>query len=122
MILKCDNCQASNGEGASECTNCGAPILATSAGDVSTVAPDFRFCPHCNRRLLALGSPACNYCGRPLPEDFQKARSAMWERLQSVSEGRASDEEIEQLEREGDEDLRRAVRALRKLQDPSGQK
>ena len=31
--------------------------------------------------LLALGSPACNYCGRRLPEDYIKAREADLHRL-----------------------------------------
>ena len=31
--------------------------------------------------LLALGSPACNYCGRRLPEEYIKAREGDLQRL-----------------------------------------
>jgi hypothetical protein len=82
-------------------------------------APDFRFCPFCKRRLLALGSPACNYCGRALPEEFVKAREALLERVSDVSEGHASPEEIEELEKESDDAMRRALRSLLDLKDRS---
>ena len=75
-------------------------------------ATDYRFCPFCKRRLLALGSPACNYCGRALPEDFVKARDALWQRINEVGAGRASDDEIEELERESDDAMRRALKSL----------
>ena len=80
-------------------------------------APDYRFCPFCKRRLLALGSPACNYCGRALPDDFVKAREAMWQRVSDVSAGHASDEETEELEKESDDAMRRALRSLLDLKD-----
>ena len=81
--------------------------------------PDFRFCPFCKRRLLALGSPACNYCGRALPADFQKAREALWKRVSDAGAGRMSREELEELERSGDDDMRRALRAFLDLDEGS---
>ena len=78
---------------------------------------DYRNCPHCGRRLVALGSPACNYCGKALPEDFLKAREAMWQRVNDASAGRASPEELEELEKSGDDALRRALRSLFDLND-----
>jgi len=100
------------GEGAAKCANCGAAVGERGARD-------FRFCPHCNRRLLALGSPACNYCGRALPEDFVKAREQMWERVRDVSAGGADEDEKEALETEGDDAMRRALKALLGLKDNS---
>ena len=80
-------------------------------------APDYRFCPFCKRRLLALGSPACNYCGRALPEDFVKARESLFQRVSDVSTGHASEEEIKELEKESDDAMRRALRSLLDLKD-----
>ena len=74
-------------EGAVKCENCGAPI----AGDGSAL-PDFRHCPACHRKLLALGSPACNYCGRRLPDDYIKAREADMKRLSEVKDGEGGTE------------------------------
>ena len=112
MTHTCDYCHGALEEGATKCANCGA---AVGEGEPA----DFRFCPFCKRRLLALGSPACNYCGRALPADFVKAREAMWQRVSDVSAGHASDEEIEELEKESDEAMRRALRSLLDLKDRS---
>ena len=89
-------------EGAAKCPNCGAAPGAREA-------PDFRFCPHCKRRLLALGSPACNYCGRALPEEYVRARDALWQKVSN-----ATPKELEELEQEqgGDDALKRALKAL----------
>ena len=103
--MKCDYCHGALGEGAAKCANCGAV-----AGERPPA--DYRFCPHCERRLLALGSPACNYCGRALPEDYVSARGQMLRRVSEAGEGKASPEELEELEREGDDALRRALKAL----------
>lgn len=105
MALTCDYCHGVLEEGATKCENCGA-----AAGERE--ATDFRFCPFCKRRLLALGSPACNYCGRALPDDFVKAREALRERISDMSAGHASDEEIKELEKESDDAMRRALRSL----------
>ena len=80
-------------------------------------APDYRFCPFCKRRLVALGSPTCNYCGRALPQDFVKAREALFQRVSDVSTGHASEEEIKELEKESDDAMRRALRSLLDLKD-----
>lgn len=93
-----------------KCANCGASVGAKET-------TDFRFCPHCKRRLLALGSPACNYCGRALPEDFMKAREALRQRISDVGAGHASDEEIEALESDSDDAMRRALKSLFGLSD-----
>ena len=100
MSLKCDYCYGALEEGAAKCPNCGA-----AAGERE--APDFRFCPHCKRRLLALGSPACNYCGRALPEEYVRAREALWQKV-----SKATPEELQELEQGGDDALKRALKAL----------
>jgi DNA-directed RNA polymerase subunit RPC12/RpoP len=63
------------------CANCGAPITTDSRA-----LPDFRTCPTCHRKLLALGSPACNYCGRRLPDEYIRAREADLKRITEVAE------------------------------------
>jgi hypothetical protein len=78
---------------------------------------DYRFCPHCRRRLPALGSPACNYCGRPLPDDFVRARATMRQRINE-----ADAEDLEALGREADEPLRRALRSLADLKSKTKEK
>lgn len=103
--MTCDYCQSAVEEGVAKCPSCGAAAGAREA-------PDFRFCPHCKRRLLALGSPACNYCGRALPEDYVRAREALWQKVSDVREGKATPEELEELERSGDDALKRALKAL----------
>ena len=110
MPLTCDYCHNVLEKDATKCASCGA-----SLGERETT--DFRFCPHCKRRLLALGSPACNYCGRALPEDFVKARDALRRRIGDVGAGRASDEEIEALESDSDDALRHALKSLFGLSD-----
>jgi hypothetical protein len=103
--MTCDYCHGALEEGAKKCTNCGA-------GTTAREAPDFRFCPHCKRRLLALGSPACNYCGRALPEDYVRAREALWQKVSDARAGKATPEELEELEQAGDDALKRALKAL----------
>jgi hypothetical protein len=112
MSKTCEYCHSVLEEGATKCANCGA-----TPGERE--AADFRFCPFCKRRLLALGSPACNYCGRALPDDFVKAREALRERVSDVSTGHASDEEIKELEKESDDAMRRALRSLLDLKGRS---
>lgn len=82
MTLTCDYCSGPIGEGEMKCGNCGAPFVHDDAA-----LPDFRFCPFCRRKLLALGSPACNYCGRRLPDAYLKAREGDLKRLTQVKEG-----------------------------------
>src|SRR5947199_8526036 len=103
MPMTCDYCNSAIEEGATKCENCGASLGEREA-------TDFRFCPFCKRRLVALGSPACNYCGRSLPEEFVKARGALLERINEVSAGHASEEELKALQEEGDDAMRRALR------------
>jgi hypothetical protein len=112
MTRNCDYCQGVLENGATKCANCGAAV-----GEREET--DFRFCPHCKRRLLALGSPACNYCGRALPEEFIRAREHMWQRVNDVNAGRAGEDEKEALENEGDDAMRRALKALLGLKDKS---
>jgi len=108
--MTCDYCRGALKDGATKCENCGAAVGERGPRD-------FRFCPHCERRLLALGSPACSYCGRALPEDFVKAREQMRQRLNELGAGRASEAEREALENEGDESMRRALKALLGFKD-----
>jgi len=103
--MTCDYCHGALEEGAAKCPNCGAAARAREA-------TDFRFCPHCKRRLLALGSPACNYCGRALPEEYVRARDALWQKVSDARAGKATPEELEELERSGDDALKRALKAL----------
>jgi predicted amidophosphoribosyltransferase len=110
MPMTCDYCHGVLEEGATKCENCGASLEEREA-------TDFRFCPFCKRRLLALGSPACNYCGRALPEDLVKAREALRQRVSDVSEGHASEEQIRELEAESDDAMRRALKSLLDLKD-----
>src|ERR1044072_2024874 len=110
--MTCDYCHGALKDDATKCANCGAAVGEREASD-------FRFCPHCKRRLLALGSPACNYCGRALPEDFVKAREQLWQRLNDRSTGRAGKGEIEALENQEDDAMRRALKALFGLKDKS---
>ena len=109
--MTCDYCQGVSAEGATKCSNCGAPFAAG--------APDYRYCPHCRRRLLALGSPACNYCGRALPANYVKARESIMRRVGEATEGTAGHEVLEELERESDGPLRRALDALFDLERKS---
>ena len=88
----CDYCHGANNDEATKCENCGAPITA------ATAAADFRHCPFCGRALLALGSPACSYCGRRLPESFLKARDADLHRIGEIAgDHRAGDDKKEKL-------------------------
>lgn len=81
MNSNCSYCQSACAETDSKCRNCGAPI---EPGDA---APrDFRSCPSCRRRLLALASPACNHCGRRLPASYIKAREADLKRIIELGE------------------------------------
>ena len=110
MVVTCDYCHGALEEGAKKCANCGA---AVGAGEPC----DFRFCPYCKRRLLALGSPACNYCGRALPEEYMRARAALWQKVSDAGAGKATSEELEELEKGSDEALRRALKSLLDLND-----
>ncbi|HWW76002.1 MAG TPA: hypothetical protein VNZ44_11420 [Pyrinomonadaceae bacterium] len=103
MPLTCEYCRGALEEGATKCANCGAAVGERAA-------KDFRFCPFCERRLLALGSPACNYCGRALPEDYVRAREHIRQRIRDAED--ASPEELEELEKGSDDALRRALKSL----------
>ena len=109
MPVSCEYCRSACEDGAVKCPACGAPLSA------SAEAPDFRFCPHCRRRLLALGSPACNYCERPLPEAYLRARGAALQRIREASAEHSAPKDLEELTRESDDTLRRALGALFKL-------
>ena len=111
--MTCDYCQGVLEEGETKCPNCGAAVGERDARD-------FRFCPHCKRRLIALGSPACNYCGRALPEEYVRAREHLRRRVSEA--GDASPEELEELEKGSDDALRRALKALLDLDDPKRRK
>ncbi|MCA1594456.1 MAG: SPFH domain-containing protein [Acidobacteria bacterium] len=111
----CPKCGTPNPPGAKFCLNCGAPQQAPEAATVE--------CPHCcGKRLLALGSPACSYCGRSLPENYVKAREAMWQCIRDVGAGGSSAEQLEVLEKESDGEMRRALKALFDLNNSNRQK
>jgi len=77
--LNCDYCGSAIESGAEKCANCGAPVTAEAEA-----LPDYRSCPFCSRKLLALGSPACSYCGRRLPNDYIRARESDLRRLEEI--------------------------------------
>ena len=106
----CDYCHGLLGEGAEKCAGCGAPAGPREPAD-------YRDCPHCKRRLLALGSPACNYCGKALPENYVRAREAIRQRIGEAEAGGMGEEELEALSREGDDALSRALKSLFRLND-----
>ncbi|HVF87843.1 MAG TPA: hypothetical protein VM866_09645 [Pyrinomonadaceae bacterium] len=81
MAVTCDYCRGACAVGAVKCQSCGAPV--------SVATSDYRVCPHCERKLLALGSPACNYCGRALPDNYVKAREATLRRVNENNRERA---------------------------------
>lgn len=88
MTAFCDYCRGACEAGAVKCKNCGAPLEEGSA--------DFRFCPYCRKRLLALGSPACNYCGRRLPGSYVEAHLAARRRIDELEGARAESDENDQ--------------------------
>ncbi len=108
--MNCDYCHGALEESAKKCANCGAAVGAREPRD-------FRLCPYCKRRLLALGSPACNYCGRALPEEYVRAREALWQKVNDARAGKATPEELEELEKGSDNALRRALKSLFDLDD-----
>ena len=77
--MNCDYCESLIADGVTKCVNCGAPVIR----DSSSLA-DYRFCPVCHRKLLALGSPACSYCGRRLPDEYIRAREEDLKRITEV--------------------------------------
>ena len=79
--MTCDYCKTSILEGKMKCANCGAPISSDGSA-----LPDFRSCPMCHRKLLALGSPTCSYCGRRLPDEYIRVREADLRRIIEVEE------------------------------------
>jgi len=87
-------------EGEMKCANCGAPIVHDGSG-----LPDFRSCPTCHRKLLALASPACSYCGRRLPDEYIEARESDLKRITEVGGG----EEKTELRRKVDELIRQTA-------------
>jgi hypothetical protein len=103
MTSACEYCSSSIVEGEIKCPSYGAPVSPQHS-----VLPDFRVCPFCRRKLLALGSPACNYCGRRLPDEYIKAREGDLKRLTEVKEGEESE-----VGRKVDELIRQTVRRKR---------
>ena len=80
MSLQCSYCGCSLVGDYSKCGSCGAPVQNAAAA-----IPDYRSCPYCSRKLLALASPTCSYCGRRLPEDYIEAREADLRRIAEVN-------------------------------------
>lgn len=92
--LKCEYCKSAVSRTNSRCESCGAPV--TIEGSTA----DFRTCPFCQRKLIALGSPACNYCGRRLPDEYIKTREADLNRLNEVESGgevRQADSKVQEF-------------------------
>ena len=100
---KCEYCNSVVSRTNSRCESCGAPVTLEGA------AADFRTCPFCRRKLIALGSPACNYCGRRLPDEYIKTREADLNRLNEVESGG----EVKQADSKIQEFLQQASRRHR---------
>ena len=81
MAFICEYCRGTCEEGLSSCQNCGAPVQHTGTGGL-----DIRFCPFCKRRLLTVGSPACNYCGKTLPDEYLLAHNVSKQRIEKLTE------------------------------------
>jgi hypothetical protein len=81
MNANCLYCKSLWEEGALKCKNCGAPQIAEEE-----ITIDVRSCPYCRRRLLALASPACNFCGLRLPAQFIKTRDELLRRIARVND------------------------------------
>jgi hypothetical protein len=79
MASICEYCQSPCEDGQTSCPNCGAPVTHAAAP-----AADFRVCPFCSHKLIALGSPACSYCGHRLPDEYIKAREADLSRITQI--------------------------------------
>jgi hypothetical protein len=79
MSLTCEYCHSLYEDDALKCPNCAAPI---NDGEPF----DMRFCPYCKKKLLAIGSPACNYCGKKLPSSFIKAHKVSQEKIIKLDE------------------------------------
>jgi DNA-directed RNA polymerase subunit RPC12/RpoP len=89
MTVTCEYCRSANEVPRANCATCGAPL-----GEAAAIDP--HQCPYCKRRLLALGSPNCNYCGRRLPPDFIKANTSDLNRVKELS-GRDNAVEISHI-------------------------
>jgi predicted amidophosphoribosyltransferase len=80
MILACEYCRGATETNRTNCKNCGAPLPVTASTPHNT-----SLCPFCGRKLLALGSPSCSYCGRRLPEELVKLREGDLRRLNDLN-------------------------------------
>lgn len=103
--MTCEYCQSSFEVALIRCPNCGAPFSDDA------LAPDFSVCPQCHRKLISLGSPACNYCGKRLPASYIKAREAALQRISEINARNANGEDLSPNENEH-EIVKRALNAL----------
>ena len=70
MMENCNYCDSRIGDSAAgQCAQCGAPV--------SLKPRDYTLCPYCRRKLLAMASIACNYCGKALPPDYIQTRQTV---------------------------------------------
>ncbi|MBI3649965.1 MAG: hypothetical protein HY231_02825 [Acidobacteria bacterium] len=104
----CSYCKGKCEVSAVKCQNCGAPLL-----DEEVMCFDARSCPYCQRKLLALASPSCSYCGLRLPEHFIKKREEHLHRIAAMNEASKNLESKNKI----DEVLKIAVRHDRKGKD-----
>jgi NAD-dependent SIR2 family protein deacetylase len=83
MDSTCEYCHSHNEAVLTNCKNCGAPLPMVS-GSLGT-SRHVHECPVCGRKLLALASPNCNYCGERLPQDYITAREADLKRINDLN-------------------------------------
>jgi hypothetical protein len=93
MTQSCEYCKGDLAQNALKCQNCGAP-----ASQATAPSRDYRLCPFCDRKLLALGSPACSYCGRRLPDEYIKEREAQLRRMSEVENHENSAEAAKKMD------------------------
>ena len=93
MTQSCEYCKGNLAENALKCQNCGAPV-----SQATEPLRDYRLCPFCYRKLLALGSPACSYCGRRLPDEYIKEREAQLRRMSEVENHENSVETVKKVD------------------------
>ena len=110
MTTLCHYCNSSRNTEDPKCQNCGAP-----SGPEPGI--NHRICPHCRRKLLTLGSPTCNYCGRALPLEYVRTREGILNRLTTHQPDKKDNDWIQEALKRGDSDGRISFTEILDLTD-----